>query len=81
MAERRNLKNVLHAMGLRSCVSIQVVHCLNAYGIVLESQPKQENGGNVKPGWKLVYSGDTRPCEAMVEASIGATVLIHEVSF
>jgi ribonuclease Z len=34
----------------------------------------------VKPGWKLVYSGDTRPCEAMVEASAGATVLIHEVN-
>ena len=80
VAGRRILKNVLHAMGLKSCVSIQVVHCLNAYGVVLESQPKQKNGGKVKPGWKLVYSGDTRPCEAMVEASIGATVLIHEVS-
>ena len=34
MAERCNLKNVLHAMVLRSCVSIQVVHCLHVYEVV-----------------------------------------------
>ena len=41
----------------------------------------QENGGNVEPGWKLVYFGDTRRCEEMVEASIGPTVLIHDATF
>jgi ribonuclease Z len=80
VAGRHILKQVMHKMGLKSCLSVQVVHCLNAYGVVLESETKQEDGGNVKPGWKLVYSGDTRPCEAMVEASAGATVLIHEVN-
>ena len=34
VAERCNLKNVLHAMVLRSCVSIQVVHCLHVYEVV-----------------------------------------------
>ena len=58
-----------------------MVHCLNAYGVVLESQPNHENGGNVEPCWKLVYSGDTRRYEAMVEASIGPTVLIHGATF
>jgi len=28
-----------------------------------------------------VYSGDTRPCEALVAAGLGATVLVHEATF
>jgi ribonuclease Z len=32
-------------------------------------------------GWKLVYSGDTRPCAALARAGAGATLLIHEATF
>jgi ribonuclease Z len=32
-------------------------------------------------GWRLVYSGDTRPCPQMVEMARGATILIHEATF
>ncbi|KLT46439.1 Metallo-hydrolase/oxidoreductase, partial [Cutaneotrichosporon oleaginosum] len=31
-------------------------------------------------GWKVVYSGDTKPSEALVDAGRGATVLIHEAT-
>jgi len=31
--------------------------------------------------WKVVFSGDTRPCPAVVEAARGATLLIHEATF
>jgi ribonuclease Z len=34
--------------------------------------------GPERPGRKLVYSGDTRPCEAIEKASIGADLLIHD---
>ena len=37
--------------------------------------------GPTRPGRKLVLSGDTRPCEAMVEAAKEADVLIHEATF
>jgi ribonuclease Z len=30
-------------------------------------------------GVRVVYSGDTRPCEALIEAARGADLLIHEV--
>jgi ribonuclease Z len=30
-------------------------------------------------GVRVVYSGDTRPCEALVEAARGADLLIHDV--
>ena len=31
--------------------------------------------------WKVVYSGDTRPCGALAEAGNGASLLIHEATF
>lgn len=31
--------------------------------------------------WKLVYSGDCRPCEDLVREGKGAAVLIHEATF
>ncbi|MEM0441038.1 MAG: ribonuclease Z [Candidatus Caldarchaeum sp.] len=34
-----------------------------------------------KPGRKIVYTGDTRPCEAVVQASRQADVLIHDATF
>ena len=39
-----------------------------AYGFVFES-----------PGQKLVFSGDTGPCESLIEAAQDADVLVHEV--
>jgi len=34
-----------------------------------------------REGFKIVYSGDTRPTEALLEAASGADVLIHEATF
>ncbi|KAG5184962.1 beta-lactamase-like protein [Tribonema minus] len=58
-------------LGLAECWNARVVHCSNAYALIMRSVQ----------GWKLVYSGDTRPCEALVQAGMGATVLIHEATF
>jgi ribonuclease Z len=37
--------------------------------------------GPPRAGRKLVYSGDTRPCVATVEAARGADLLVHEATF
>ncbi|MDQ3698817.1 MAG: ribonuclease Z [Gemmatimonadota bacterium] len=37
--------------------------------------------GARRPGRKVVLSGDTRPCDATVEAAAGADVLVHEATF
>jgi ribonuclease Z len=37
--------------------------------------------GAPRPGRKVVYSGDTRPCAATVEAARGADLLVHEATF
>uniref|UniRef100_A0A803MN56 ribonuclease Z n=1 Tax=Chenopodium quinoa TaxID=63459 RepID=A0A803MN56_CHEQI len=39
------------------------------------------NVSEMIPGWKVVYFGDTRPCQELIEASHGVTVLIHEATF
>jgi ribonuclease Z len=37
--------------------------------------------GEDRRGRKLIYSGDTAPCDATVEAARGADLLVHESSF
>jgi ribonuclease Z len=37
--------------------------------------------GPGRPGRKLVFSGDTRPCEALRRAAEGADLLVHESTF
>jgi ribonuclease Z len=42
---------------------------------------KIEEVANLKPGLKVVYSGDTKPCENMVLISKDADLLIHDGTF
>jgi len=51
--------------------TVPVIHCKEAYGVILEH----------KRGWKIVYSGDTRPCSRLVHAGKDATLLVHEATF
>ncbi|GFO95970.1 ribonuclease Z [groundwater metagenome] len=37
--------------------------------------------GEARPGRKVVYSGDTRPCESIERESAGADLLIHDGTF
>lgn len=76
----KSLKKVLMEAGLETLISFPVVHCPQAYGVVLKASNRINRVGKTIPGWKIVYSGDTRPCPELVKASCGATVLIHEVS-
>ncbi len=37
--------------------------------------------GPPRPGRRIVYTGDTRPCPEVAEAAVGADLLIHEATF
>ena len=43
---------------LRQITPVEVNHCNQAFGVVL----------TLADGWKCVYSGDTLPCEALIDA-------------
>ncbi|XP_004486765.1 tRNase Z TRZ3, mitochondrial isoform X2 [Cicer arietinum] len=77
----RKLKRAIHEAGLNALISFPVVHCPQSFGVVLKAEERTNSVGKVIPGWKIVYSGDTRPCPELIEASRGATVLIHEATF
>jgi len=68
-------------LGLARLVAAPVVHCAQAYAVSLESEPVRDDDGARAPGWKIVYSGDTRPCESVTTLARDATVLIHEATF
>ncbi len=61
----------MDALDLASLHTFPVVHCRHSYGLSVQ--------GNA--GWKVVFSGDTRPCAAVEEAAQGATLLVHEATF
>lgn len=65
------MQPVLESLQLSSLWTFPVVHCRKSYGLVVE--------GN--SGWKFVFSGDTRPCKAVINAARGATLLVHEATF
>ncbi|XP_022953731.1 tRNase Z TRZ3, mitochondrial [Cucurbita moschata] len=75
------MNKVLNEAGLEALISFPVVHCPQSYGVILKAAERVNLDGKVIPGWKIVYSGDTRPCPELMEASRGATVLIHEATF
>ncbi|XP_015697710.1 tRNase Z TRZ3, mitochondrial [Oryza brachyantha] len=76
-----NLKEILHESGLEVLYSVPVLHCPQSFGVVLRAKEKVSSAGKAILGWKVVYSGDTRPCPALIDASRDATVLIHEATF
>ncbi|XP_016649110.1 PREDICTED: zinc phosphodiesterase ELAC protein 2 [Prunus mume] len=77
----KSLQKVLEEASLEALMSFPVIHCPQAFGVVLRASERLNSVGKVIPGWKIVYSGDTRPCPELTEASRGATVLIHEATF
>ncbi|KAF9690116.1 hypothetical protein SADUNF_Sadunf01G0162400 [Salix dunnii] len=73
----KRLKEVLSEAGLDALISFPVVHCPQAFGIALKAAERINTVGKAIPGWKIVYSGDTRPCpelatfeDALVEEAI-----------
>ncbi|KAH9053195.1 hypothetical protein EDB87DRAFT_1815754 [Lactarius vividus] len=57
-------------LGLNRLNTIDVLHRTRAFGLVVTHQD----------GWRLVFSGDTMPSDALAQAGEGATLLIHEAT-
>ncbi|XP_027630747.1 zinc phosphodiesterase ELAC protein 2 [Tupaia chinensis] len=64
------ISSLLEACDLAQFQTCLVRHCKHAFGCALVHTS----------GWKVVYSGDTMPCEALVQMGKDATLLIHEAT-
>ncbi|KAM7069555.1 zinc phosphodiesterase ELAC protein 2 isoform 2-T2 [Molossus nigricans] len=64
------ISSLLRICDLEEFQTCLVRHCKHAFGCALVHTS----------GWKLVYSGDTMPCEALVQMGRDATLLIHEAT-
>lgn len=63
---------MLRCLGI-AVENVRVQHCYEAYGVSITSIASR--------GWKIVYSGDTRPSSRLAELGRFATVVIHEATF
>ncbi|KAL2765866.1 zinc phosphodiesterase ELAC protein 2 isoform 3 [Daubentonia madagascariensis] len=66
----RLISSLLETCDLEEFQTCLVRHCKHAFGCALVHTS----------GWKVVYSGDTMPCEALVQMGKDATLLIHEAT-
>lgn len=62
--------NVYGHLQAQQVMTVRVDHCSEAYGLILKH----------RHGWKIVYSGDTRPCPGLIKAGKDADLLIHEAT-
>ncbi|TIB94212.1 hypothetical protein E3Q19_00555 [Wallemia mellicola] len=65
-----NLNSLRQTLNLKDVKTALVKHRCKCHGGIFESND----------GWKVVYSGDTMPCDSLVEAGKDATLLIHEAT-
>lgn len=68
-------KDQLLSVGIVELINVPVIHCPQACGIILTLQTGAEQTT------KIVFSGDTRPCDTLVTWGEGADLLIHEATF
>uniref|UniRef100_A0A8C5SXS1 Zinc phosphodiesterase ELAC protein 2 n=1 Tax=Laticauda laticaudata TaxID=8630 RepID=A0A8C5SXS1_LATLA len=64
------IESLMEKCGFREFQTCEVRHCKNAFGCSMVH----------KSGWKVVYSGDTMPCAALVDMGKDASLLIHEAT-
>ncbi|XP_007946247.1 zinc phosphodiesterase ELAC protein 2 [Orycteropus afer afer] len=64
------ISSLLGMCDLEEFQTCLVRHCKHAFGCALVHTS----------GWKVVYSGDTMPCDALIQMGKDATLLIHEAT-
>eukprot|EP00981_Chlorochromonas_danica_P003644 scaffold681_cov173-Ochromonas_danica.AAC.7 len=67
-------QEVLLSMHISQLHSIPVIHCPQAFALVFVRKTGSEE-------MKVIYSGDTRPCDLLIQYGANAAVVIHEATF
>ncbi|KAN0035894.1 hypothetical protein ACTA71_005187 [Dictyostelium dimigraforme] len=65
------ISKACESLGIKALTSVPVFHSPSAYGIVID----------FNDGFRLTFSGDTRPCVNLEKAGQDSDLLIHESTF
>ncbi|KAG5519835.1 hypothetical protein PMAC_000110 [Pneumocystis sp. 'macacae'] len=65
-----NINNLLKDLSLLSFSTVSAIHCSWSFSMQITH----------KDGWKVAYSGDTRPNENFIKLGMNSTLLIHEAT-
>ena len=69
-AERDYVQLIKERLNLASVNTALVKHCPNAFGLSFQTMG----------GFRLTYSGDTMPCQALIDLGKDSDLLIHEAT-
>ena len=61
-------------MGIDKMLAIEVNHCPQSYACLLVAEE------GLGPGGKIIYSGDTTPCNNFINYAQGCSLMIHEAT-
>ncbi|XP_053675250.1 ribonuclease Z, mitochondrial [Anopheles nili] len=68
-------------MGIKEVATCRVRHCPHSFGVALKVEALGTYpNANVNGDIKITYSGDTMPCDSLIELGRDSTVLIHEAT-
>ncbi|CRK93935.1 CLUMA_CG007462, isoform A [Clunio marinus] len=67
-------------LGLVDIKTCYVKHCPYSYGISFEMKNTLKNEHSEQETFKITYSGDTLPCDELVELGKNSDILIHEAT-
>ena len=65
-------------MGVKKILAIEVDHCTDSYGCLIVSQKERGDGDGFG---RIFYSGDTVPCQNVLNYCQNVSLLIHEATF
>jgi ribonuclease BN (tRNA processing enzyme) len=72
------IQQQLTEIGILTFCNIPVIHCKQSYGLIFTITPAS---ALTEEEIKIVYSGDTRPCDLLAYYGKDASLLIHEATF
>ena len=61
-------------MNIDKMIAVEVSHCPQSYACLLSASD------NFGPGNKIIYSGDTLPCQNFINYAKGCSLMIHEAT-
>uniref|UniRef100_A0AAG5DWA4 Zinc phosphodiesterase ELAC protein 2 n=1 Tax=Anopheles atroparvus TaxID=41427 RepID=A0AAG5DWA4_ANOAO len=68
-------------MGIKEVATCRVRHCPHSFGLALKMVPLGTHPDTgIEGDVKVTYSGDTMPCESLIQLGRDSTILIHEAT-